>query len=311
MLTTLRALMQPPPGMAVDFSQPPGEPALAPADGVAWRVFANPVALFAGGVAAVLLELAEPSVRAGVWNQSGFRSDPGMRLRRTGFAAMMTVYGPRSAAEKLIAHVVQVHGQVRGRTPDGLPYHANDPRLLDWVQATAVFGFSQAYHRYVQPLSPLEKDAAFAESQPAARLYGATGVPQSWAAWEALLARTAPSLEGSSILSDFLTIMDTAPLVPAPMRPCSACWCAPPSRSSRRRCARCRSCADAACVPAKRISCVHWRAPSPCCRWAIRRRGRLRGGWHPSRSHDRSATVIIAMSVFARNDSVPGRMLKV
>jgi uncharacterized protein (DUF2236 family) len=219
MLQTLRALMQPPPGMAFDFSQPSGEPALAPSHGVAWRVFANPVSLFAGGVAAVLLELAEPSVRSGVWNQGGFKSDPGMRLRRTGFAAMMTVYGPRSAAEKLIAHVVQVHGRVRGSTPDGLPYHANDPRLLDWVQATAVFGFSEAYHRYVQPLSPCEKDAAFAESQPAARLYGATGAPHSWAAWEALLARTAPGLEGSSILSDFLTIMDTAPLVPGPMRP--------------------------------------------------------------------------------------------
>lgn len=219
MLETLRALMQPPPGMAFDFSQPPGEPALAPLNGVAWRVFANPVSLFVGGVAAVLLELAEPSVRSGVWNQGGFKSDPGMRLRRTGFAAMMTVYGPRSAAEKLIAHVVQVHGHVRGSTPGGLPYSANDPRLLDWVQATAVFGFSQAYHRYVQPLSPFDKDVAFAESQPAARLYGATGMPQSWAAWEALLARTAPSLEGSNILSDFLTIMDTAPLVPAPLRP--------------------------------------------------------------------------------------------
>jgi uncharacterized protein (DUF2236 family) len=219
MLKTLRELMQPPPGMAFDFSQPAGEPALAPQDGVAWRVFAHPVALFVGGVAAVLLELAEPSVRSGVWNQGGFKSDPGMRLRRTGFAAMMTVYGPRSAAEKLIAHVVQVHGHVRGSTPDGLPYHANDPRLLDWVQATAVFGFSEAYHRYVQPLSPFEKDVAFAESQPAARLYGATGVPQSWAGWEALLARTAPGLEGSAILSDFLMIMDTAPLVPAPMRP--------------------------------------------------------------------------------------------
>jgi uncharacterized protein (DUF2236 family) len=219
MLKTLRALMQPPPGMAFDFSQPAGEPALAPQDGVAWRVFADPVALFVGGVAAVLLELAEPSVRSGVWNQGGFKSDPCMRLRRTGFAAMMTVYGPRSAAEKLIAHVVQVHGHVRGSTPDGLAYHANDPRLLDWVQATAVFGFSEAYHRYVQPLSSFEKDVAFAESQPAARLYGATGVPQSWAAWEALLARTAPGLEGSAILSDFLTIMDTAPLVPAPMRP--------------------------------------------------------------------------------------------
>jgi len=219
MLKTIRELLQPPPGMAFDFSQPPGEPALAPADGVAWRVFANPVSLFIGGVAAVLLELAEPSVRSGVWNQGGFQRDPGMRLRRTGFAAMMTVYGPRRAAEKLIAQVVRMHGHVRGTTPDGLPYHANDPRLLDWVQATAVFGFTEAYHRYVRSLSPAEKDAAFMEGQPAARLYGATGVPRSWAAWETLLDAAGPGLEGSDILADFLRIMAEAPLVPAPLRP--------------------------------------------------------------------------------------------
>lgn len=219
MLDTLRELMQPPPGMAFDFSQPPGEPALAPRDGVAWRVFANPVALFVGGVAAVLLELAEPSVRSGVWDHSSFRRDPQMRLRRTGFAAMMTVYGPRSATEALIARVVRMHGRVEGTTPDGVAYHANDPRLLDWVQATAVFGFTQAYHCYVRPLCARDRDAAFAEGQPAAALYGATGVPASWAAWEALLAAAAPGLQGSPILAEFLDIMNEATILPAPLRP--------------------------------------------------------------------------------------------
>lgn len=219
MLSSLQDLMRPPPGMAFDFSQPPGEPALAPADGVTWRVFANPVALFVGGVAAVLLELAEPSVRSGVWDHSSFQRDPAMRLRRTGYAAMMTVYGPRSAAQRMIARVVRMHGHVAGTTPGGLAYHANDPRLLDWVQATAVFGFTEAYHRYVRPLSAQEKDAAFVESEASARLYGASGLPRSWAAWDALLAATAPGLEGSDILAEFLRIMDDAAILPAPLRP--------------------------------------------------------------------------------------------
>jgi uncharacterized protein (DUF2236 family) len=218
MLSAMQELMRPPPGMDVDFSQPSGEPSLAPADGVAWRVFANPISLFVGGVTAVLLELAEPSVRSGVWDHSSFQRDPGLRLRRTGYAAMMTVYGPRSATEKLIARVVRMHGHVAGTTPCGVAYHANDPRLLDWVQATATFGFTEAYHAYTRPLSGLELDAAFAEAQPSARLYGATGAPRSRAAWEALLAATAPGLEGSAILGDFLRIMAEAPLLPAPMR---------------------------------------------------------------------------------------------
>lgn len=205
--------------MAFDFSQPAGEAALAPAGGIAWQVFANPVSLFVGGVTAVLLELAEPSVRSGVWDHSSFQSDPGLRLRRTGFAAMMTVYGPRSAAEKMIANVVRIHGHVQGVTPAGVPYRANDPHLLDWVQATATFGFTEAYHRYARTLSDAEKDAAFAEAEDAARLYGATGAPRSWAGWEASLAQIAPSLEGSSILADFLRIMGEAPILPAPMRP--------------------------------------------------------------------------------------------
>lgn len=218
MLKAIQELMKPPAGMAFDFSQPAGEPALAPADGVAWRVFANPVALFVGGVAAVLLELAEPSVRSGVWDHSSFQRDPQTRLKRTGFAAMMTVYGPRSAAKKMIAHVVHMHGHVRGATPDGVAYHANDPRLLDWVHATATFGFTEAYHQYARRLSREEKDASFAEGLSSAMLYGATGAPRSWAEWETLLTTTAPSLEDSDILADFMTIMAQAKILPAPLR---------------------------------------------------------------------------------------------
>jgi uncharacterized protein (DUF2236 family) len=217
-LDTLQDLMRPPADLAFDFSQPPGEPSLMPPSGVSWRVFANPVSLFVGGVAAVLLELSEPSVRSGVWDHSSFHRDPVTRLRRTGFAAMMTVYGPRSAAEKLIAQVVRMHGHVKGTTPDGVAYDANDPRLLDWVHATATFGFTEAYHQYVRPLSPAEKDMAFAEAGLSAGLYGATGAPHAWATWQAMLALTAPRLEGSNILSDFMRMMAEAPILPAPMR---------------------------------------------------------------------------------------------
>jgi uncharacterized protein (DUF2236 family) len=218
MLGAIRDLMQPPAGMAMDFSAPAGEPALAPVGGVSWRVFANPVPLFIGGVAAVLLELAEPSVRSGVWDHSSFRRDPATRLRRTGFAAMMTVYGPRSAAERMIAQVVRMHDRVEGVTAAGLRYRANDPHLLDWVQATAVFGFTEAYHLYAVPLSQAEKSAAFAEGQAAARLYGAADAPRSWEAWERLLAQTAPRLEGSAVLTEFLDIMSEAAILPSPLR---------------------------------------------------------------------------------------------
>lgn len=215
----IRDLMKPPPGFDVDFSRPAGAPALVPSNGVSWRVFANPVALFIGGVSAVLLELAEPSVRAGVWEHSSFRKDPVTRLRRTGFAALVTVYAPRAEAERMIARVVRMHDRVAGVTQDGRPYRANDPRLLEWVQATAVFGFTEAYHRYVSSLTLKEKSGVFMEGLEAARLYGAQRPPQGWAEWEQLLAAMAPRLEDSSILTEFLDLMETAPILPAWLRP--------------------------------------------------------------------------------------------
>jgi hypothetical protein len=91
-----------------------GEEALLPPDSVSWRIFKNPIALFIGGMAAVILELAEPSVRAGVWEHSSFRKDPVGRLQRTGLAAIVTVYGARSIAEPMIAEVVRMHAKVAG-----------------------------------------------------------------------------------------------------------------------------------------------------------------------------------------------------
>jgi len=208
-----------PDGDAVDFTTPIGEVALVPAESISWRIFKNPIALFVGGVTAVLLELAEPRVRSGVWDHTTFRLDPIPRMKRTGLAAMVTVYGPHSTAEKMIAGIRRMHERVRGTTPAGEAYHANDPVLLDWVQATASFGFLEAYSNFVHPISNADKDALYAEAEPAARLYGAVGAPSSVAELNALFDTMRPKLERSEIVFEFLEIMRRAPVMPWPLRP--------------------------------------------------------------------------------------------
>jgi uncharacterized protein (DUF2236 family) len=207
------------PGMDFDFAAPVGEAALIPSSSVSWRVFKNPVTLFIGGVAAVILELAEPGVRDGVWEHSSFRTDALTRLRRTGLAAMMSVYGPHSRAETMIAGVVRAHGRVAGTTSEGAPYSANDPVLLDWVQATASYGFIRAYHTYVERLSYRERDSALAEGAAVARLYGAVGAPSSEAKMAALFAWMDPRLVPSPIILEFLEIMEKVPALPRAARP--------------------------------------------------------------------------------------------
>lgn len=216
---TADAFLQPAAGPRVDFSRPTGEPALAAPDSVSWRVFKNPVSLFIGGVTAVLLELAEPRVRSGVWDHTSFRTDPLPRMKRTGLAAMVTVYGAASTAERMIAGVSRMHGRVSGTTPAGVPYRADDPELLDWVQATASFGFLEAYSAFVRPVSATDKDRFYAEAAPAARLYGATGAPTSVAGLEAQFEAMRPKLEASPIVQEFLAIMRRTAILPGPLRP--------------------------------------------------------------------------------------------
>lgn len=201
-----------------DFLRPLGEAALVSPDSVSWRVFKNPVSLFIGGVAAVIMELAEPRVRTGVWEHTTFRIDPIRRLRRTGLAAMVTIYGARGMAEAMIARVRRMHDRVAGSTPAGKAYRATDPELLNWVQGTAAYGFLQAYHAYVRPLSDLERDRYYAEGTLAASLYGASAAT-SEAALEMRFEAMANQLERSDILFEFLAIMRSAPILPLPLRP--------------------------------------------------------------------------------------------
>jgi uncharacterized protein (DUF2236 family) len=201
-----------------NFDFTTGEEALVPPDSLSWRVFKNPLSVFIGGVAAVLLELAEPRVRTGVWEHTTFRSDPVKRMQRTGLAAMITVYGPRGAAEEMIAGVVKAHARVVGTTPEGQPYCANDPELLAWVHATASFGFVESYSRYVRTLSRDDCDRFYREGEIPARLYGAVNTPRFDDERLALFAHMAPLLQPSPIIMEFLTILHDAPAFPAPLR---------------------------------------------------------------------------------------------
>src|SRR5437763_17078715 len=90
-----RVLLEPGDRSHIDFSRPVGEAALLSPESVSWRVFKNPLSLFIGGVTAVIMELAEPRVRARAWESTTFRPAPIRRLRTTGPAATAAFYRSR------------------------------------------------------------------------------------------------------------------------------------------------------------------------------------------------------------------------
>lgn len=199
----------------VDFLQPSGEPSLVPPGSPQWRVFKNPVAIAIGGVAAVLLEFADPRIRTGVWDHSVYKVDPIGRSRRTGMAAMVGVFGPASTARRVIGGVNRMHRKVAGETPNGEPYRALDPALLDWVSATATYGFLEAYSRFVAPVTPGERAQYFSDGHPVARLYGVEHPLTSDEDFFAMMEPLIPRFEAHKINREFLDIITSGTAAPA------------------------------------------------------------------------------------------------
>lgn len=194
-------------GWQVDFTQPVGEPALHHPSSMHWRVFKNNIALGVGGIAAVLMEFAEPRIRSGVWDHSTYKVDPIGRTMRTGVASMVACYGAASAARRMIQGINTMHARVNGRTPGGEAYRALDPELLDWVVATAWYGFLTSYDRFVTPLSEADKSRFFREGQTVSKLFGAQVYPQSTHEFASMMEARAARFEPHPIVEEFLAII--------------------------------------------------------------------------------------------------------
>lgn len=201
-------------GWKIDYTVPSGATAFAGPDSVSWQVFKNPVALAIGGICAVLLEFADARIRSGVWDHSVFKTDPIGRSKRTGIAAMVGVYGPQQAARRVIQGVTNMHAKVSGQTPNGESYRAMDAELLDWVSATAGYGFLVAYDRFVRPLSDDDKRRFFAEGEAVSALYGVQEKIGSLEDFDRMMRRLLPRFEPHAINTEFLNIMKSGRAAP-------------------------------------------------------------------------------------------------
>jgi uncharacterized protein (DUF2236 family) len=128
---------------------------------------------------------------------------------------MVGVYGPQSAARRVIAGVTNMHARVNGQTPAGEAYRALDPELLDWVSATAAYGFLTAYDRFVAPISPADMARYFRDGHAVARLYGVRSSPGSTADFMRMMEGLAHRFEPHPIVGEFLDIIESGKALPS------------------------------------------------------------------------------------------------
>jgi uncharacterized protein (DUF2236 family) len=157
----------------------PGDPGLTGPGSMSWELHSDIGAIAAAGLSAIIMEILHPSVMAGVYDQSSYRTQTERRARNTFGYVIITTFGNTAAAERTINRVRRMHEMVNGTRPDGTPYRAMDPDLIGWVHNAIPWAIMQAYDRYTRPLTVDEKNRYLREQAVIGRLGGAGDVPET------------------------------------------------------------------------------------------------------------------------------------
>lgn len=211
-----------------------GDPGWFGPDSVAWRVHADH-SLLVAGIAAFTLQALHPLAMAGVAEHSAFSEDFLGRTRRTGEFVQGVVYGSSTEAERLCSMVRKVHRSVVGIAPDGRPYDASDPELLDWVHISEYLAIAAANRRFaVSPMSRAELDRYIDEVAVVGLGTGVIDPARSWDELGASLERHRPKLAVAEYAAAGVAFLDDPPVIPGPAKPVwRALWrgavaCLPP-----------------------------------------------------------------------------------
>ncbi len=133
----------------------------------AWALDREAMLLLGAGPRALLLQLAHPSVAAGVAEHSDFRADPWRRLDGTLRSYLRIIYGSSPVARAEIRRLNALHRDITGPG-----YRARDPELALWVHATLVDSTIVAFDRWLGPLARDRAARFYEETRPIGRAFG-------------------------------------------------------------------------------------------------------------------------------------------
>jgi uncharacterized protein (DUF2236 family) len=201
----------------------PGEdevPALVPGpDSVAWRRSGDARILATAGYA-LILQVAHPTVGAGVHEHSNFEADPWGRLLRTLDYTTVMVYGSAELAGPMGRRIHDMHKHIKGTKPDGERYFALEPEAYAWVHATLAQSIVAGSERFARRMSPEEVERFYAEWLGVGRLIGVPvgELPETWSGFRAYFDRMIDErLEGNETVHTVLRTLAKPIAPPLPM----------------------------------------------------------------------------------------------
>lgn len=130
---------------------------------------------------ALLLQVAHPTVGAGVRDYSDFERRPWNRLLRTIDYVTLLVYGGADAAPAG-RRLRELHRRFRGVRPDGERYSALEPDAYAWVHATLIETYVAGHGQFGSPMRGEELESFYREYRLLGRLIGVRqrDLPETW-----------------------------------------------------------------------------------------------------------------------------------
>ena len=187
-------------------------------DSVTWRCTSDP-RLYAVMLYPLILQVAHPTVGAGVSDYSDFERRPWDRLLRTIDYVSLLVYGGSEAAaagRRLRA----LHKGFRGVRPDGERYHALEPEAYAWVHATLIETYVRGHRHFGTPMRADEVERFYTEYRGLGRLIGVRerDLPPTWAGFRRYFEQmTRERLVRTAAVDQVLGAIDHAPAPPLPV----------------------------------------------------------------------------------------------
>jgi uncharacterized protein (DUF2236 family) len=176
--------------------------------------------MFVGGLRALLLQSLHPLAMAGVAEHSDYRGDPWGRLQRTSTFLAETTFGCAADAQRAVDQVRRIHTYVHGVAPDGRPYEASDPHLLEWVHIAEVDSFLLAYQMYgAAPFDQAGRDGYVADMAVVATALGVLAPPRTEKELHDRIQAYRPELRGTPAARDAARFLLLTPPLALPVRP--------------------------------------------------------------------------------------------
>lgn len=135
---------------------------------------------------ALLLQVAHPTVSAGVKEHSDYLQDPWGRLLRTlDFVYVMT-YGEKEDMITMGETIKEIHKSIRGTKSNGQKYSALEPEAYAWVHNTLAYFFIKGNEVFGTPMSKKEKEEFWQEWKEIGYLIHVqkSSLPETWADFE-------------------------------------------------------------------------------------------------------------------------------